>query len=70
MTNDELVAYFTAGFTELHAKVDALPVGPVRTRAQRLLSVFHHAGNVLAEHCADEGEIQPFDGTNKPPPGP
>lgn len=70
MTNDELFAYFEAGFTELHAKIAALPDGPSKTRAHRLANVFHHAGNVLAEHCSDEGEIQPFDGTSKPPPGP
>jgi len=70
MTNDELVAYFETGFVELHAKIAALPDGGTKTRASRLAAMFHHAGNVLAEHCSDEGEIQPFDGTNKPPPGP
>lgn len=70
MTNDELAEAFTDLFTEAHAKVDALPEGGAKIRAQRLLAVFHHAGTVFAQHCADEGEIQPFDGTNKPPPGP
>lgn len=70
MTNDELAAAFVALFEEAHAKVNALPDGPGKTRAQRLLDMFHHAGNVFAQHCVDEGEIKPLEGTNKPPPGP
>lgn len=70
MTNDELKSYFETGFSELHAKVDALPDGHDKVQAQRLAAMFHHAGNVFAEHVSDMGEIQPFDGTSKPPPGP
>lgn len=70
MTNDALLAYFQSGFVELHAKIDALPAGPDQVRAERLVSVFHHAGTVLAQHMSDTGEIQPFDGTNKPGPNP
>lgn len=70
MTNDELKDAFIDLFEELHAKVAALPEGPFKTRSVRLAAMFHHSGNVFAEHVADEGEIEPFDGTNKPPPGP
>lgn len=70
MTNDELLAAFTANFAELHAKVDALPAGPGTMEAKRLLSMFHHAGNVFAAHVLDMGEITAFDGTAKPPPNP
>jgi len=70
MTNDELLAHFAAGFAELHAKIAALPDGGAKTRAERLAAMFHHAGNVLAQHLSDEGEIQPYDGTDKPPAGP
>jgi hypothetical protein len=66
MTNDQLMAAFTANFAELHAKVDALPDAPGKVEAQRLASMFHHAGNVFAAHVSDMGEVQPFDGTNKP----
>lgn len=68
MTADELKDAFTANFVEAHAKVDAMPDGPVKTRTDRLLNMFHHAGTVFAEHLSDEGEIQPYDGGPKPPP--
>jgi len=67
MTNDELKQVFIDAFAEAHAKVNALPDAPTKTRTERLLAMFHHAGNVFAEHLSDEGEIQPYDGTNKPP---
>ncbi len=67
MTNEELKAVFVSAFTELHAKVDALPEGHNRTVAQRLLLVFHKSGENFADHCADLGEIVPLDGTGKPP---
>ena len=70
MTNDELLAAFSKLFAELHAKVAALPDTPFRTRATHLAATFHHAGNNFAEHMSDGGEVQPFDGTSKPPPGP
>lgn len=70
MTNDELMAVFAGAFTEAHARVTELPNGPDKTQAQRLLAMFHHAGNVFAEHASNMGAIQPFDGTSKPPPGP
>lgn len=68
MSNEDLKAAFIANFAEAHAKVEALPDGGARTRAQRLLAMFHHAGTVFAEHLADEGEISTFDGTAKPNP--
>lgn len=70
MSNDDLVAEFEALFVEAHARVDALDDGQVKTTAGRLLDMFHHAGNVFASHCSDNGLIGPFDGTNKPPPNP
>lgn len=68
MSNDELKEAFIANFAEAHAKVEALPDGGAKTRAQRLLAMFHHAGEVFAAHLVDEGEIQPLDGSAKPPP--
>jgi 5-methylthioribose kinase len=70
MTNDELLATFTTAFEELHAKIDALPDGGVKVRAQRLAAIFHQEGNALAAHALHAGEITTFDGTSKPPPGP
>lgn len=68
MTNNELKDTFVSAFAEAHAKVEALPDGGAKTRAQRLLAMFHHAGTVFAEHLVDEGEITPMDGTAKPNP--
>jgi len=67
MTNDELLAAFGELFTELHAKVHALPDSHDKTVAIQLAAMFHHAGNIFAEHVGTMGEIQTFDGTNKPP---
>ncbi len=67
MTNDELATAFQDLFTDAHAKVDALDDGQIKTTANRLLSMFHHAGEVFAAHAVDNDLIQPLDGTNKPP---
>lgn len=66
MTNEELKARFLEDFAELHAKVDALPDGPQKTRAQRLLDMFHKAGEIFLDHCVDLGEVQPLGLTDKP----
>lgn len=67
MSNDELLAAFSELFTELHAKVHALPDGPDKTAAIHLAAMFHHAGNLFADHVSSMGEVHTFDGTNKPP---
>jgi hypothetical protein len=67
MTNDQLANAFADLFTEAHTKVGALDDGQVKTTATRLLSMFHHAGEVFAAHAVDNSLIQPMDGTNKPP---
>ena len=66
MTNEEIKSGFVALFAEAHAAVDALEEGHSKTTAQRLLSMFHHAGEVFADHAIDEGAVTPFDGTDKP----
>lgn len=70
MTNDDVVSEFTALVTEMHARIDALGDGPVKTRAQRLATVAHGALEALQDHLAQGGFVQPLDGTNKPPPQP
>ncbi len=66
MTADELATAFQDLFTEAHAQVDALPDDHVKTVADRLLSMFHRAGEVFAAHAVDSDLIQPLEGTNKP----
>ncbi len=66
MTNDELATAFQDLFTQAHAAVDALPDDHTKVVAQRLLSMFHNAGNVFASHLSDNDVIQPMAGTDKP----
>lgn len=71
MTNDDVVSEFTALVTEMHARIDALGDGPVKTRAQRLAAVAHGALEALQDHLAQSGFVQPFSGGDpKPPPPP
>lgn len=68
MTRDELAQVFDDAIKELHSHVDDLPDGATKRRAKRLTSILHRAAEELAELAQDSGMIQPFDGTNKPPP--
>lgn len=70
MTNDELAAAFVPLMTEVHARIDALPDGPLKTKAQHKVALAHEALERLHTHFVDGGDVQPFDGTNKPPPAP
>lgn len=62
MTNDELAVQFGALLTELHSRIDALPNGPAKTRAQRLATVAHGALEALRDHLSDGGFVQPLSG--------
>lgn len=68
MTNDELANAFKALFDEAHAKVEALPDGPFKSRTGELLSVAHGIMDRLRRRAIDQGEIQPMSGgdPNKP----
>lgn len=70
MTSQEVADAFQGLFDAAHAYVDSLPDGPEKLRANRLLRVFHGAGEAFADHLAERGVIRPLDGTSKPPPGP
>jgi hypothetical protein len=70
VTNDELAATFVANFAELHDKIATLPDSPRKTRADRLAQIAHRAMEALADIAVDGGDVQPFAGNDKPPPGP
>lgn len=70
MTSDELAATFVANFAELHDKIAALPDSPRKVRMDRLAQIAHRAMEALSDIAIDGGDVQPFDGTAKPPPGP
>lgn len=65
-TNQELAQDLQDAFVDMHARVENLPDGPQKTRAKRLLDVFHRAGQNFADHVADAGEIVPMGLTDKP----
>jgi hypothetical protein len=67
MSNDDLANALAAHFAELHAKIEALPAGSVRTRALRFARIAHAGLNALQELAIDQGEIQPFSGGDPKP---
>lgn len=72
MSNDDLANEFLALMTELHARIEALPEGTVKARAQRLANVAHGSLEALRDHLADNGQVQPYSGGDPkgPPPAP
>lgn len=62
MTNDELADAFRDLFDQLHGKIDALPDGGLKHRADALAGVAHRALEKLKAHAVDEGVVQPFSG--------
>lgn len=71
-SDDELADAFKALFDELHAKIEALPEGALKHRAEILADVSHRAMNRLKKLAANDGVIQPFSGgdpKDEPPQG-
>lgn len=69
-SNDELAEAFGELMIDLHARIDALADGQMKTRAQRLANVAHGSLEALREHLADGGQVQPFSGGDPKPPTP
>lgn len=65
MTDQELAEHGAAWLAECHLRVDALN----NTQLTRRLNHAHAALQFVAERAIDDEVIEPFDGTNKPPPG-
>lgn len=68
MTNDDVAGEIGALITEVEARIDALPDGVVKTRAQRLAAVAHGALESLRDHLADNLLVQPDSGGDPKPP--
>lgn len=72
MSNDDLAEAFGKLLAELHAKVDALPEGQIKTKGQHKVALAHEALERVREHFAMDGQVQPLSGGDPktPPPAP
>lgn len=71
MTNDELAAAFGVLMVDLHARIDALPDSPVKTKAQHKAALAHEALERLRDHFAENGQVHADSGGDpKTPPAP
>ena len=70
MTNDELANAFAVLVKDLHARIDALPDGQAKTKAQHQVAVIHELLNRLHLQFVESGDVQPFSGGDPkgPPP--
>lgn len=62
MTPTELRDAFKANLDELHAQVDALIDGPVKTRLSRRALLAHSALEAMLDDAVDGDQVEPFDG--------
>lgn len=70
MSNEELAAAFLALLTDLHARIDALEDGPLKTHLRRRVFIAHAALEDLHSAATDGGIVQPFSGGDPKPPTP